>query len=958
MTFNIILLGLFVILNHVFICEEAFAGLNQWSSIGPWGGDRYEVVIDPVDNQKLYVLGGAIHRSVDGGENWEPLMNISESTRGLTAFNMAINPQETNEMYVGTLFEGVWKSSNGGELWESTNNGLSIENQQIRSVLIDMNDLQTLYIGLVNNNEKVTAPIYRSTNKGSSWQAFAAGLPETYSEITAVFQNPINGQLFAATYGGGVYKLKQDYSGQVWTAVNQGLSSPLGLYITHIEFDPNDQQVMYVCTQKDWVYKSTDEGETWTHLQYPESLNADYPPMAYYLRVDPNNSQVIWIGALPGSHYPNESPFYKADTDQDIGGLFQSIDGGTTWKKVLNEFGGFRLTIDATETVNESVTKSKVLYLTSGGLDGVLKSDTGGSFSERKIKGINGVWINGLLQHPYDAAKLFAFAESGNFFSSDNGDTWSSIKPISNERVIYTWSMATDPLNSSLLYITTGEPSWDWPENKGLYTLDISQINNDGELSDTPEQINSTSGIGIWKVYPLIDSHFDPLSTVIYLATQDSGVMKSFDNGSSWVKLNDGLGGMNVTCLAFEAENKLLFAGTRTSKGDPFWVPDPTIESGAIYKWGGESSPSWSRVGEDIISSGVFDIVIHPEDSNTIYVAALAGFYVSTDGGNTWDQKSLGLPEFPYASGIEIDPLNSNRIFLSSWLNGVFVSVDGGNYWTTYTNNLKPFFVQDILIDWQDPSKLYAATLGGSIAKCTIGSAPVVDAIIANGIELTTPYNFTIEEMEQVEIKIEASDLDFSDDLTFQAYYNGAKVPAPEEVANPQRTFTFDPDTQTFQWLPIYGDAAEEPFIINFLISDGAFSTTAIVAIKVNPAPTIFAPTIDISLPKEVYYQNDWLDLYASVSNDYLDCTVDIYLLAAPENDPNFLTFSLLKGGTLFYGFNLQNIQIVHYQLTNLPTGTYVWTGVIVSSGADVTDIDNWISSDSASFTYNNYELE
>jgi photosystem II stability/assembly factor-like uncharacterized protein len=443
-------------------CEASYTK-NQWHSAGPWGGDRFNVIIDPIDNDKLYVLGGAIHTSADGGEHWEVIMDTSVQTRGLYAYSMAINPQDPDEMYVGTLFEGVWKRSNAGDVWETSNDSLPDTDRSIRSLIMDMTDPQKLYLGILNTSGNALAALYRSADGGSTWAPFDIGIPKPLTEVTCIFQNPLNNELFAGTYGDGVYKYS--YVEEKWIAVNSGLNLPLGLFVTYITFDPFDELVIYACTQKDWVYKSTDGGETWQQMAYSEQLNADYPPMAYYVSIDPNNSNVIWIGSLPGSNWPNESPFYQAEPDQDLGGLFLSTDSGVTWQKILPDYGGFRLTIE--------------------------------------IEGINGTWINGLLQHPIDSSKIFAAAEQGVSFSFDGGATWSIFRPAPNGRGIYTWSMAIDPTDSSRLYYATGNPAWAWPENKGLYVIDISKLDPTEDINYlSGEQVTYTKGIGIWKVYP------------------------------------------------------------------------------------------------------------------------------------------------------------------------------------------------------------------------------------------------------------------------------------------------------------------------------------------------------------------------------------------------------------------------------------------------------------------------
>jgi photosystem II stability/assembly factor-like uncharacterized protein len=434
------------------------------------------------------------------------------------------------------------------------------------------------------------------------------------------------------------------------------------------------------------------------------------------------------------------------------------------------------------------------------------------------------------------------------------------------------------------------------------------------------------------------------------LATQDRGILKSEDHGQSWYELNNGLGESNVTCIAFDENGAPLYAGTRTRDGNAYWAPE-LAETGALYKWLAESD-QWSRVGTSEITTAVFDIVTLPEDSDTIYAGTVDGLFLSNDGGTTWARKDVGLPELLFTSDIEIDPDDSRRIFLGSWYNGVHVSVDGGDHWNVFNDKLTHLFVQDIIIDWAEPDILYAGTSGGSVFQCITGNEPVIDSIVGNRSNLIEPYSISVNEMGPAEITVNAHDADPEDSLTYSAYYNGMKIPAPWEVENPNSTYTFDSNSRTFQWTPTYGMAREEPYTIIFAISDEVFSVYTEVDIIVEPGELVYAPTIELTLNQSVYHPSDWMDLMTSVSNFYSPCEVDIYLSLGTESNPHLRYFSCFTGVTLPYGLNVENIPLVHYQFIDIPAGTYIWSGIIVPSGADVTNKDNWLNSDSISFIF------
>ena len=97
-------------------------------------------------------------------------------------------------------------------------------------------------------------------------------------------------------------------------------------------------------------------------------------------------------------------------------------------------------------------------------------------------------------------------------------------------------------------------------------------------------------------------------------------------------------------------------------------------------------------------------IILHPTKSNVIYVASMGslfspnkerGIYKTIDGGKTWKQ-TLFVDENTSAIDLELDPINSNRLYAAMWQkgrrawnfweggknSGVHISEDGGDSWS------------------------------------------------------------------------------------------------------------------------------------------------------------------------------------------------------------------------------------------------------------------------------------
>ena len=827
--------------------------LDYWYSLGPQGGDRCRICIDPVDPQILYALGNSPYKSTDGGENWFCIDNTnpeSYEVMGLFAFAIGIDPMENETLYLGTL-KGVWKSLDGGELWVTAGTGFSEDDQFIRSVVVDVADPLNVYatvsrvypyesVGIV---KEMDAAIYRSLDGGSTWEPFHTGIPEPFCDVTAIYQNPSSHELFAATYGDGVFRYNESLGS--WVPTNSGLSPPHGLFITELAFDPNDGDVLYACTKKDWIYKTTDGGETWWPSPAPERLKAAYPPLAYFAVVDPNNSETVWVSAAPGTGW-KETSFYWADGDQDLGGLFVSEDGGaswelTTWTGILPDAGPYSMSVDPSEVVGEPpLERSKTYYLAGGGIKNVYKSTDGCVSGEVTTVGLHALNSNSLKQHPEDGSILMTSNEGAVEISFDRGGNWGYLTPAVEQGTSYVWDVAADPLDPGFILYATGNPDWDRPSQKGLYRADLAIIDPHIQFVDGPgEQLPSTRGIGIWRFYPFENG-------TIYLATQNDGVRKSEDFGVTWTGVGSGLTRKSVTSLVFDADQEPLVAGTRDSDGNgqyTFGAWDQDGEAGAVYKWD-SLLQTWRRVSEELIGSAVFSVVNGPGDPEKVYAASMEGVFFSPDGGETWEARHWGLPRpdgYFKASDIVIHPEDPDRLFVESWLFGVYASSDGGKHWTPYRRNLHRHAMQKLIFDREFPNILYSATVGASIMSCRTGAPPVVDSVAANGVPLSDPYVVSLTEEELIEIRVEGHDPD-GETVTYSAFLNDAPVPAPWEVPEPDETYTFDPETHRFRWTPQHGIGELAPFTLLLKVFDGAMAAYAEVAIDIE---AIHPPEVD-----------------------------------------------------------------------------------------------------------------
>jgi len=189
---------------------------------------------------------------------------------------------------------------------------------------------------------------------------------------------------------------------------------------------------------------------------------------------------------------------------------------------------------------------------------------------------------------------------------------------------------------------------------------------------------------------------------IIYVGAASGGVWKSEDGGISWRPIFDDQPDHSIGAIAIDQSNpSMVWVGT----GESFIRNSVSIGRGVYVSR--DAGKTWQRVGLEKTEK-ISDILIHPYDSNAVYVGALGatwgdsserGVYKTTDGGRTW-KKILYVNEKTGVADMAMDPSNPNKIFVAMWEHrrwpwffksggpgsGLYVTTDGGETWKKLTD--------------------------------------------------------------------------------------------------------------------------------------------------------------------------------------------------------------------------------------------------------------------------------
>ncbi|MEY3351235.1 MAG: hypothetical protein RIQ50_1346 [Bacteroidota bacterium] len=212
----------------------------------------------------------------------------------------------------------------------------------------------------------------------------------------------------------------------------------------------------------------------------------------------------------------------------------------------------------------------------------------------------------------------------------------------------------------------------------------------------------------------------------LYVGTAGGGVWKTTNAGASFKPIFDKYC-QSIGAIAIDQKNpKVIYVGT----GESNMRNSVSIGDG-FYK-STDAGSNWVKIGGLDSTEHIAKVVIDPNNSSTVYVAAPGplwsdskhrGLYKSTDAGKTFE-KILYISEKAGCADLVIDPNNPSTLYASTWEfrrtpysfssggpgSAVWKSTDGGKTWKELTNGLpaKPIGRTALAIAPSAPNNLIA----------------------------------------------------------------------------------------------------------------------------------------------------------------------------------------------------------------------------------------------------------
>ena len=233
-------------------------------------------------------------------------------------------------------------------------------------------------------------------------------------------------------------------------------------------------------------------------------------------------------------------------------------------------------------------------------------------------------------------------------------------------------------------------------------------INANAQDADAPHPL---AGMQLRSIGPALvggrvaDFAFHPEQPqVFYVAFASGGLWKTENNGITWQALFDQQASYALGVVEIDPNNpNIIWVGSGENNSQR------SVGYGdGVYK-STDGGKTWANMGLGG-SEHISMIRFHPEDSNTVFVAAQGplwnsggerGLYKTSDGGATWE-RILDIDEHTGINEFVIDPANPDNIIASSYQRqrrvwtlinggpsgGIHKTTDGGQTWTKLSNGL------------------------------------------------------------------------------------------------------------------------------------------------------------------------------------------------------------------------------------------------------------------------------
>lgn len=650
---------------------------------------------------------------------------------GGALFSPSVNPSAPNELFV---------SSDMGELFRSTDTGASwqqVDFRQLRGnheTRVQFTEVPGLVYAIDYTNE--TPHAERSTDGGRTWQPLASD--PTGGEAYYLAVNPSNHRQLVVTDYSRLF-VSND-GGQTWAQKHTAANSGAGIVLGGAFWDG---ATVYLGTN-DGVLRSTDGGQSFAVMPVG-GLPAGQVIRSFAGGKAGGLARFVAVTAPAGDTYAGVQGY-----DNGGGTAVYTLDvGAANWVSRPLPGGAWPF------FAGMALTDPNTVYAaggSSGGTPTVYKSSNGGATWAGVLQTTNnanvqtgwsghggdrGWWYGetamGFAVSPADANRLLITDYGFAHGSTDGGATWQNLNVAPADR---NPAGASTPVgkayrDSGLDNTTSWGVTWANPNTLFVANSDVrGQRSTDGGQSFgfgyTGHTLNSMYRVARHaggKLYGATGSVHDLYqSTYLTDSKIDGGtgqVLVSADNGASWQVVRD-FGDVVSWVHLDQANPERLYASVVNRTAGGIYVTN-NLSAGSNATWTRLTSPPRTEGHPfNILTLNDGTLVVSysgRRDSSGAFTAS-SGVFVSTDGGQTWQDRSAPGMRY-WTKDIVVDPHDpaQNTWYAGVWsgwggapngTGGLYKTTDRGQTWTRLLGGLDR--VSSITFNPADPNEAFVTT--------------------------------------------------------------------------------------------------------------------------------------------------------------------------------------------------------------------------------------------------------
>ncbi|HEX5462231.1 MAG TPA: hypothetical protein VFX20_19855 [Steroidobacteraceae bacterium] len=676
-----------------------FQGM-QWRNIGPFIAGKVDSVAGVDGHPAIAYMGtdnGGVWKTENAGTTWFPVTDAQHDVRGITA--LAVAQSQPSVIYAGTgsIFgshysSGVWKSTDAGAHWRSA----GLQNAgEIAWLLVDPHNPDVLLAATrgIDHHKGGARGVFRSTDGGKTWKRALDAQPESgatylswasddprviFATVRRTYVAPGASPRFLSKHPGPTTLYKSTDEGSTWTKL-EGRNQPRKIGETAVAAGTQSQRVYLL--NADGLFRSDDGGASWslaTKTIYTSSkqvlVDPHDPNVVYtmgtcvYRSTDGGHTLVAFKGA-PGGDDPNQWWIDSTDPSHIVYGGDQgasvSLDEGRTWSSWYNQ-------------------KTAEIY----------KVDTDNRYP---------YWIYGSKQD----SGTFAIA-SGGLVGEVTDLDWFPLPGWESGFV------TVDPAHPDVLF--TNGP-WGFLQKVNRKTWGAQSVDFGVGAISAIKDTDFRRAVSA----PIVFSPQNP--NVLYYGTQN--VWESEDGGDHWQKISPDLTAHPGKPPLPNPEgvhhgDALVALSPSTRQAGVIWSGS---NNGVLYitedggkHWQDVTPPDTSMHAEVEVQASHFN----PSEAYAAVRGDATGDYSphidrTLNFGKSWQSIVTGLPaDEPTGSFVRVvreDPRKQGLLFAATETS-VYVSFDDGNHWQSLRLNLPTTAIYDLEFHRSD---LIAATYGRGI---------------------------------------------------------------------------------------------------------------------------------------------------------------------------------------------------------------------------------------------------